>query len=149
MSSSTASIRGQTVVDQCGDLLEIAVECSYPEGDEEWLDIDHGEIGGGIRRRVDEGLSEICPFRAEGWIVRGLLCFAIGTVLSIGARSPDELSVRSEAVSLEPASSWKSRLSQSVRAARAFSWSRGISADSAVAAGASRVRRCPRSSVGA
>ena len=45
----------------------MTVERSDAEGNEEWLDIDPGEVGGGVRQRVDEGLCEICPFRAEGW----------------------------------------------------------------------------------
>jgi hypothetical protein len=43
------SDRSETVVDKCRDLLEMTVERSDAEGHEEWLDIDPGEEGGGIR----------------------------------------------------------------------------------------------------
>jgi hypothetical protein len=56
--------RSETVVDQYRDLLEMTVECSDSEGHEQWLDIDPGEECGRVRQRVDEGLGEICPFRA-------------------------------------------------------------------------------------
>jgi hypothetical protein len=42
----------------------MTVECSDSEGHEQWLDIDPGEECGRVRQRVDEGLGEICPFRA-------------------------------------------------------------------------------------
>ncbi|MGH9080320.1 MAG: hypothetical protein ACRDZR_14860 [Acidimicrobiales bacterium] len=48
--------RSETIVDQCRDLLEMAVEGSDAEGNEEWFDIDSIEVGSGVRRRVDDGL---------------------------------------------------------------------------------------------
>jgi len=56
--------RRETVVDNCGDLFEMPVECSDSEGDEQGLDIDPGEDGGGVPQWVDEGLREIGSFRA-------------------------------------------------------------------------------------
>ena len=71
--------RSEALVDQCRDLLEMTVERSYAEGNEEWFDINPGKVGGGVRRGVDERLCEICSARAEGWGRAGPLAFRHGT----------------------------------------------------------------------